>query len=380
MMPSNNGVSRRGFLKTAVVMTGAAAAPAVVTASTNASAAKSATPEAGAPAVPRKKLGRTGLEVSTISIGTGGGQAPNVLQYGLKRGINYFHTSTEYAGGKAIVNLAKAIADQRDNVYLGLKITWPPENDAALDAALAKLGVDAVEIAFFNIHNANEVRDPKYQAAAERWKKAGKCRFIGLTSHKQVKECMLVALDLKFYDVLMPSYSVGQAKEFAEVFDQAAAQHVGITLMKTAHGVDAAAYEKLVPAYLALPAVATLNKTLGSFADIDRTIQSATATSSAALNAQELETMAALATVGRCAMCGACNDACPMGLAVSDMVRCSDYYLAQSGYYPMARETYAGIAREQRAGACTRCGVCENICRNAVPIRHHLRRAEVLLA
>jgi hypothetical protein len=373
-----SGVSRRDFLKTAAAAAGVAVLPGGLRAAATETPAKEGDAAAAA-APPLRTLGRTGLKISTISIGTGVGQAPNVLQYGIRHGLNYLHTCRGYAGGRAIANVAKAIEGQRDKVVLGLKITWAPNDDAAMDAALALLGVDAVDIGFFNIHRSAEVRDGKYRDGAERWRKAGKIRHVGLTSHGDVKACMLAALDEGFYDVLMPSFNIGMLEDFKPVFERAAEKKLGITLMKTQQGLDAEAYARSVSTLLGLPAVTSINKTLRTFAEIDGLVKTAGATS-ARLRGKELERIERLAATGHCSMCGACTRACPHGLAVADMVRCSDYYLSQCGYGDMARETYAQIESFRQGGACADCGLCEAACPRRVPVRHHLRRADALLA
>ncbi len=160
------------------------------------------------------KLGKTTLDLSAISIGTGSGPSAQVIKYAIKSGVNFIHTSVNYAGKKAIKEVAEAIKGQRDKVILGLKITWDPEDDKAMDNALKTLGVDSVDIAFFNIHKADDVNKDKYRKAAERWIKAGKFKYIGLTTHKEMKGCMENALKQGFYNALMPSYNFLYCKGF----------------------------------------------------------------------------------------------------------------------------------------------------------------------
>jgi predicted aldo/keto reductase-like oxidoreductase len=46
--------------------------------------------------------------------------------------------------------------------------------------------------------------------AMERAKKAGKARFLGMTSHSNVPEAVQPAADSKFYEVIMASYNPRQ--------------------------------------------------------------------------------------------------------------------------------------------------------------------------
>lgn len=364
-MKTEKQINRRNFIKAAGLLAASAALskPAKI----------NKLPITKIEKVPRRKLGKTSLELPVISVGTGAGQSPQVLNYAKKNGVNFIHTSVNYAGGKAIRNVAKAIKGQKDKFIIGLKITWAPDDDKAMDKALKILGVDSVDIAFFNIHNANEVKKDKYRKAAEKWKKEGKFKYIGLTTHKQMKECMEVALKQGFYDALMPSYNLTMEKECADVFKQAEKQGVGIILMKTQRQMNKDVYIKSVPKYLATPAVTTINKTLKTFADIDKMITAANAKLSKNVE-NEIEKIVSLAMVGHCAMCGKCSDNCPQGVAVADIVRCADYYMADSEYFETARETYAEIDTTK----CVDCGKCEEVCPNDVPIKHYREKMRKL--
>jgi len=371
-------VSRRQFLGSASVAALSATLPgAALAALTNKPVAKPAPP--ALPAVPRRVLGKTGLDVPVISIGTGGGQAPGLLKYCINKGVNFIHTSTGYRGGSAIVNVGKAISGQRGKVVLALKITWRPDDIKALDDALRKLGVDYVELALFNIHSRREVKDSQYAKAAEKLKKTGKIKNIGLTTHGDMAGCMTEALNQGFYDVLMPSYNLAMKKECMPIFERAANDRVGIILMKTENSLGALTYQKAIPLYLELPGVATINKTIESFQHCDMLI-SAAKTPAAAAERHEVERIARIAMTGHCTMCGACTGACPRGVAVADLVRCSDYYLNRAEYVTAAEDTLAALPAGAGPQACTQCGACERACPQRVPICHHIQRIATVLA
>ncbi len=326
-----------------------------------------------------RKLGSTDLMISSISLGTGPGQDVNVMKSAIAQGVNFIHTSTGYKGGKSIQNVAEAIRGQRDKVILGLKITWAPDDDEKMDAALETLGVDHVDIAFFNIHKSDQVRDPKYRKGAERWKKAGKFRYIGLTTHKQTAACLEAALDEGFYDALMPSYNFSMEEEFRPIFERAEKEGVGVVLMKTNKGLSGSLYTEAIPHYLNIPAVATINRGMGSFQQIRTFLESAEKEADAGALKQIRESVS-VAMTGHCTMCGICEKSCPQGFEVADVVRCSDYYLENSEYVELARETYQGLVHRPDAAVCSTCRICESACKNAVPIVHHIRRAETVLA
>ena len=378
-----SSLSRRDFLTRAGALAAVASVPTIAAAAvTNKTepvkAPEEAAPEkAAAAGVPKRQLGKTDLMLPVLSCGTGVGQAPNILNYAISKGVNFLHTSTGYARGRSIKNVGEAIKDKRDQVIVGLKITWEPDDLTRMDAALADLGIETADIAFFNIHNAEQVKQPKYEKAAEMLKKEGKCRYIGLTTHGDMKNCMDVALEQGFYDALMPSYNLSMADECAETFAKAAEKKVGVVLMKTQKGLDDEAYFAAMSTYLDTPGITTLLRTLSSFQQINNMI-GALEPSSEEERASVMRLARRLAE-GQCAMCGACTQACPKGLPVADLVRCSDYYMARSEHFVSAQDTYAELAGSMKS-ACDDCGACERVCARHVPVRHHVHRATRVLA
>jgi predicted aldo/keto reductase-like oxidoreductase len=369
-MNNLNQCSRSDFFKGAGVIAGAAAISG-----SDARAAEAKSPSSG-PEL--RRVGKTDLMIPAISLGTAPGQDVNVMKFAIAQGMNYIHTSLGYKGGRSVENIAEAIKGQRDKVILGLKITWQPDDDDAMDAALEKLGVDSVDIAFFNIHKADQVSDPKYRRGAERWIKAGKFRAIGLTSHKEVAGCMKAALDEGFYDAIMPSYSLSMEEEFLPIFERAQKEKVSVILMKTNRGLNGV-YEDSVPHYLATAGVTTITKGANSFPEI-KTLIEASKKSADKKAGIRLRESAQVAMSGHCLMCGACTESCPQGFEVADVVRCSDYYLENSEYVAFAYETYRGLKQVPSLSGCGSCNICELACRNGVPVVHHIRRAERALA
>lgn len=369
-MSNSTKCSRSDFFKSAGLAAGAA-----MVAGSGAQAAEG-TSQGSGPEL--RQLGETDLKIPVVSLGTGPGQDVNVIKSAIAQGMNFIHTSTQYKKGVAIKHVAEAIKGQREKVLLGLKITWKPDDDKAMDEALEKLGVNHADICFFNIHKASEVSDPKYKRGAERWMKAGKFRYIGLTSHGETAACLKAALDEGFYNALMPSYSMVDEEEFLPLFERASKEGLGIVLMKTARGVNGA-YEDSVPHYLATTGVTTINKGVGSFLDIRKMVEASAKTADAQTGIR-LRRSAQLAMNGHCLMCGACTQNCPQGFQVADVVRCSDYYLENAQYTDMAFETYRGLGGTPSLAACGDCNLCEHVCRNGVPVVHHIRRAETVLA
>jgi predicted aldo/keto reductase-like oxidoreductase len=175
----------------------------------------------------------------------------------------------------------------------------------------------------------------------------------------------------------MPSYNLSMADGCAETFAKAAEQKVGLVLMKTPKGLEGEKYFSAIPTYLETPAVTTICRTMTSFQQINRMIEALNPP--AEEERAEVMRLARVLAEGQCAMCGACTKACPKGLPVADLVRCSDYYMAHSECYVSAEDTFAELKSTMKA-ACDDCGACERVCTRKVPVRHHVHRATRVLA
>ncbi len=322
-------------------------------------------------AVPLRKLGRTGLNVSILSLGTSRTNS-NTIRHAIKSGINFIHTSPSYIAGWSIRQVAKGIRGQRDKVILGLKVTWDWDRDDKLVKSLKILGTDHVDIIFFPIHNnPDRVASSKLKSTFERWKRKGHARFLGLTTHGGMKDCMEAAINSGWYDCLMPAYQIHQRDIYLPLFNKCEEKQIGIVAMKTKVSPGKPEH---VSVFFQDKAVTTICRTMSSFKAVNGYIEALNSkvSSSKALEIIHRET---LTSVGRYTMCGTCSLNCPNGLEVSDMVRCVDYYVDTMDDYELGMENYAEIGNQEGADNCVQCGTCEALCPNGVPARSYVKRA-----
>ncbi|HVH78651.1 MAG TPA: aldo/keto reductase [Stellaceae bacterium] len=119
----------------------------------------------------KRRLGKTGLDVSLLGFGCGavgglmvGGAPPDqerAIARALEVGVNYFDTAAQYGNGRSEENLGRAIkAMNLRDIYIGTKVRLPPTEPgqigagitAALDASLRRLQLERVDL--YQFHNA----------------------------------------------------------------------------------------------------------------------------------------------------------------------------------------------------------------------------------
>ena len=150
--------------------------------------------------VPRRVLGRTGENVSSIGLGgwhLGLGHVDEKLSLRIVRtaideGINFMDNSWDYNDGASEKRMGKALRDgYRDKVFLMTKIDGRSKHEASrqLEESLKRLQTDRIDLV--QHHEVIRFEDPHRifdengaNAALLEARQAGKLRYIGFTGHK----------------------------------------------------------------------------------------------------------------------------------------------------------------------------------------------------
>jgi predicted aldo/keto reductase-like oxidoreductase len=377
------GIDRRQFLK------GGAAA---VSLSTGLSAGLTAL-AAQASAEPARvrrfvKLGSTGLEISDVSFGSSRMTDPDLPRYAFDRGVNYFDTAERYKGGRSEEAIGRGLKGVRDKVILASKThcgtgTTQAELMEALEASLKRLQTDRVEI-YFNhaVNGIDRLQNDAWYAFAEKAKEQGKIRFTGISGHGgRLVETLEHAVDGGLVDVVLCAHNFGQdpslLQSFTKAFDfvavqpglprvleKARAKGIGVVAMKTLRGArlnDMRPYERPDGTFaqaalrwvLAGAAADALVISMNSRAEIDEYLGASGSGTLSAADRALLERHVALDAEGTCVQgCGVCENACPAGVPISEVLRTRMY---DRGYRDLAyaREDYAKLALN--ASACATC-------------------------
>ncbi len=150
------------------------------------------------PEMEYRRLEMTDTWLSVISLG-GLVAVESVYHYAIDHGVNTVHMADGYLGGRAIETLGKVFKTRRKDVYLAVKDTFDD-----IDVVLKQLNTDYIDFLMYPRHKADEVDDPEILESLEKYQKAGKVRFAGLTSHGEVKAATAAGIESGVFSLVMP--------------------------------------------------------------------------------------------------------------------------------------------------------------------------------
>ncbi|HTZ31543.1 MAG TPA: aldo/keto reductase [Methylomirabilota bacterium] len=224
---------RRDFLKT----TAATAAFA--------NAAYIPIPSANLPPIAKRRLGKTGIDLSIIALGgvavmdESQEAANNLVAEAFDRGINYFDVAPSY--GNAQDRLGPALEPYRKRSFLACK-TQDRTKDGSrkeLQGSLKALRTDHLDL--YQLHALTKMAELDQVFAPngametfEAARREGKIRFIGFSAHSV--ETALAALDrFQFDTILFPINFVSftQADFGPQVIEKAQQKGMGILALKS---------------------------------------------------------------------------------------------------------------------------------------------------
>ena len=171
--------------------------------------------------VPRRQLGRTGVEVSAIGIGgyhlgaaNDQAEATQIVRQAMDAGVNFFDNAWEYHNGLSEERMGIALQGVRNNAVVMTKVcTHGRDKQVAmrmLEESLRRLRTDHVDV--WQIHEVIYWSDPDlifrpdgaFEALTQA-KRDGKVRFVGFTGHKDPGiHLNMLSHDFQFDTIQMP--------------------------------------------------------------------------------------------------------------------------------------------------------------------------------
>jgi hypothetical protein len=229
--------------------------------------------------------------------------------------------------------------------------------------------------------------------AQEIAKKAGKTRFVGVSTHALPDLLPGVLAKAPHFDVVLSMYNFTMSPELTTAFEAASKAGLGTIAMKIMAGGAGMgrpgqkpnpAMQREGAALAALkwvlknPNVHTTVPSMTDMDQLDENIKAFAETFTGAdekILAERLEILRPL----YCRTCGNCKGKCPQGVPVADVLR----YLSYSegyGEFQLARENYLLLPPGIRNAHCEDCAACAIQCPNGVRVAQRVRKAQELFA
>ena len=238
----NNNPNRRDFLKKAAAIGLGVAVSGTALRRPRQASAQIALPKAP---MPRRPFGRSGIKVSTLSLGGMFDILNNrlMLAKALDWGIDYWDTAEGYGGGRSEEGIGRWFArnpDTRKQVFLVTKLSLRRGTDFTprLEECLKRLNTDYIDLLFVHGISGIDKIDPGLESWSQAMKKAGKLRLFGFSTHSNMEDCLEGAARLPWIDGIMFTYNYrlmheSRMKAAVEACYRAG---IGLTAMKTQGG------------------------------------------------------------------------------------------------------------------------------------------------
>ena len=335
-----------------------------------------------------RKLGKTGIEVSSIGLGCAqlGSScteyAAKIVRRAAELGVNYFDTARGYRDSE--IKLGLGLKGRRGKVYISSKTGAKTKEEACqhIHESLKRLETDYLDN--YHLHGLSEGEDLEKRLgpggaleALIEAKEQGLIRHIGCTSH--TSQALVKALERFDFEIILVPMNIVEREPLRELIPLCIRKGVGVTIMKpVATGLLPAqlALKWLLnqPISTAVPGAATVeeveeNSIVGRLADLSLTVG----------EEERVSRLRDQLDHVRCRVCGVCEP-CPQKIPIGGTLGTDVMY---DHYRTMGPETFRifpwspdrvqhGIERRRQListiQSCTECGECEKRCPYGLPI------------
>jgi len=386
MKGNNNPMNRRNFLRTAgAAGLGSVIASGYVFGDPNKPAPAEPnetqkTEKAKYPQLPKRKLGRAGVEVPVICNGVMFNvvENPVILRASLRYGVTYWDTAYGYAGGNSELGVGQFFEknpDARKDIFLVTKASMartPEQIEKRLHESLKRMNTDYIDM-YYGVHGCD---NPERQLTDDlaRWaedaKKRKLIKYFGFSTHSNMAKCLMAASKLPWIDAVMSSYNLSlmlqpDMKEAVQACHEAGVAVIAMKTILGAQGRNPEAEEKLLTHFLdkgytreqaLIKAVLDDNRITAACIRMENV--SLLQTNVAAVldktkltpdDLEALKTYAAETCTGYCAGCAdICSTAAPAMPYIAEVMRYLMYYKSY-GDTDRARELFAQLPASARA-------------------------------
>ena len=353
----------------------------------------------GARKEPEKKmtyrvLGKTGIRMPVITMGVMNTDNPNLVRAALDAGMYHLDTASTYQRGTNEAMIGEVLKGRpRDSFAISTKARLPgdrktgaifpegTENDFTkkIDTSLKHLGLDYIDI--YHHHGIQGREGALFEPvlkAFDKAKKAGKIRFIGITTHQNEPEVIRAAIESKVYDVVLPAYNPRQqhVQEVKKAIAEAARAGLGVISMKAIGGRPSGNYPTKtmdIRADLKWPLQdPNVHTVIAGFTTFDQMNLDLEVMKDTTLSQSEKEYLrrAAQAPGLYCQGCGQCLGQCARNLPIPDLMRA---YMYVYGYRNLVEAQDLLFSLNLPAELCADCSSCPVKCSNRWNVSTRIR-------
>lgn len=395
-MKNNN---RREFLRKSIMgVSGAALLPGTLKA-----AALPYTSNNAPPALPVRTLGKTGLKIPLLSMGTGDTNNPALVKAALDNGVLLFGTSTYYGNGNNESMLGKLFKGIPRESYMVATSTMPNGTDhqnglftdptagakfqTDIEESMKRLGVDYLDILFlpFAAKRESVFFEPLLRVV-EDFKKKGKARFIAIATHSFVDEAIRAAADTGIYDAAMLAYNFRMEKldTLREAVDYAAKAGLGLIAMKTmAGGYWDEQRKEPISSRAALKWVLqneNIHTMMSGMTSFDEMQNNLSLVQDLKMTDEDMKDLK-LADTGKpgglfCLQCRSCDGQCANNLDIPTIMRS---FMYAHGYRNLEHAQDTLIAAGVKGSPCDLCETCSVNCRSGFDIQARVKNIARLI-
>lgn len=329
-----------------------------------------------------RTLGKTRIKLPVISMGVMNSDNPNLVRAALDAGIVHLDTARSYQRGQNERMIGEVLKGRpRDSYVIATKVALSQNLVyrfikgsflEQLDTSLQSLGLEYVDILYnHNISGREAALSEPVLKAMEIAKKAGKARFVGVSTHGNEPEVIQAAIDSKLYDLILTSYNFRQKHyiQVREAIAKAAQAGLGVVAMKVMGGTEtgnASAALKWVLRDLNVDTIISGFTTFDQMSLDLSVMENPTLTDSEKKDLQMEASLPAL----YCQGCGQCLGQCLAKLPIPDLMRA---YMYAHGYRQPALAQNLVASLNLPRQICEDCSSCPVLCLNRWDVAGKIR-------